>query len=362
MDVADFQAASPIELDIAALKRAVEMSPSPPAKKPNLSWKRRKDELLKLRSESEALQTRLMFLKLRKTHAMLLRAGVGLSDEQRHWKNAAESEKRKYQSSKDENTQLKDQLHRCFKACRDLHTVVSVAGVKQRDLVVANPFAARVLRAELRNGHLLQPSSAVLINLETRLNARHSELEYLFHHARESILGPDGDQVTVLREGVDGTSPAVEFRRNQSMPFDATQAFRAIWKVMHMGVIPEDQTVSVIQRTKDTLVSQGHDMRELPDGGSVNVRVTAWTHMTHDSGWALVHPNVLRPGTCQFQLSLRLRTHAAPSEQNGPTLLTPVVSNVVIPSFREMLRARHQLVENALLDASMGGSVQVEQR
>lgn len=159
-----------------------------------------------------------------------------------------------------------------------------------------------------------------------------------------------------------------------------------------MGVIPEDQTVSVIQRTKDTLVSQGHDMRELPDGGSVNVRVTvvvrrvvipggfvaliesttkwkarpanakAWTHMTHDSGWALVHPNVLRPGTCQFQLSLRLRTHAAPSEQNGPTLLTPVVSNVVIPSFREMLRARHQLVENALLDASMGGSVQVEQR
>ncbi|KAG6618861.1 50S ribosomal protein L1 [Phytophthora cinnamomi] len=392
MDVADFQAGSPIESSSATLKRATDMSSSPPAKKPNLSWKRRKEELLTLRSESEALQTRLMFLKLRRTHAKLLKAGVGLSDEQKRWRDAAESEKRKCRSAQEDNTQLKDQLHRCFKACHDLHMVVAVAGVKQRDLVVANPFVARLLRAELRNGHLLQPSSAVLINLDNRLNARYSELEYLFHHARESILGPDVDQVNVHREGVDGTLAAVEFKRNQFMPFDADKAFRAIWKVMLLGVMPEDENASVFKHSDDTIVSQGCDMRALQGGGTVEVRVTfmvkrvvipggfvaliestsewracpaqakAWTHTTQDSGWALVHPNAPQPGTCQLQLAIRLRTHepAAAGEKNAPTLLTRVVGDVVIPSFRDILRSRQQLVENVLLDAAGRAEVEVE--
>ncbi|KAE9282373.1 hypothetical protein PF001_g23340 [Phytophthora fragariae] len=386
MDVADFQAASPIESSPASLKRGATVSSSPPTKKPNLSWKRRKEELLKLRSDSEALQTQLLFLKLRRTHAMMLRAGVGLSEEQKRWKDAAESEKLKCQSAQDENTELKDQLQRCFKACRDLQSVVAVAGAKQRDLVEANRFGAQVLRAELRDGHLLQPRSAVLIALENRLNVRHSELEYLFHQARDSILGPDVDQVNVHREGADGALAAVEFKRNQLIPFDAKTAFRAIWKVMRLGAMPDDQNASVYQRSNDTLVSQGCDMRALPGGGTVVVRVTsmfkrvvipgglvvlielttewrvrparatAWTHKTQDSGWALVHPNAPRPGTSKLQLSVRLRTHepaAAPSEQKAPTLLTPVVSDVVIPSFGEILRVRLQLVENALLDLAL---------
>lgn len=380
MDVADFQTGSPI---IATLKRTASISIAsvPPAKKPNLSWKRRKEELLRLRAETQALETRAMFLKLRRPQATMLKAGVGLSEEQKRWRDAAVSEKQKCQSAQDENTQLKDKLESCYKACNDLQTVLAVAGIKQHNLVVANTYSAKALQAEMRSEHILQLSPTVLTSLENRVNESLSELEYLFNEARESVFGPDIDQVNVRREGVAGTSAMMEFKRNRIMPFDAAKTSSVIWGVMHLGVIPDEHCVRVSKRPDDILASQGCEMQPLEGGDTVDLRVScvmkrvvvpggfvvlfesttewrarpvqakAWTHVTRDSGWALIYPDGPRPGTCRIQLAVRVRTDTA-DEQNGPTLLTPTVSNVVIPSFREGLNSRHQLVENALLDSS----------
>ncbi|ETM41419.1 hypothetical protein L914_12800 [Phytophthora nicotianae] len=370
------EADSPILSSISTAKQPPAMT----AKKPNLSWKRRKDELHRLRAEAQALETRVIFLKLQKTQDTLWKAGVGLSEEQKLLREAAANEKQQCQSAREENTQLKGRLERCYKACHDLQTVLSVAGIKQHNLIVANTFAAKALQAEQRSQRLLQLSSDVLTSLANRVNDRLTELDYIIENIRASMFGPDVDQVNVHREGDEGTSASVEFKRNRMMPFDADNTSRVIWDVMHLGVIPDEHCARVIKQSHDTLLSQGCETQALAGGGTVDLVVSclmkrvlvpggfimliesttewqarpaqakAWTHVTRDSGWALVHPNEERPGTCQVQLAVRLRTED--TEQNGLTLLTPVVCDVVIPSFGEVLSSRHQLVENALLDST----------
>ncbi|KAL3670800.1 hypothetical protein V7S43_003986 [Phytophthora oleae] len=377
MDVADFASGSPQLSSSSILKRPASMTLLPTAKKNNLSWKRRKEELHRLRAETQALETRVMFLKLQKTQDTLMKAGVGLSEEQKQLREDAVSERQKCQSAKEENTQLKDRLERCYKACHDLQTVLSVAGIKQYNLIVANNFAVKALQAQRNQS--VQLSSTVLSNLQNRVHERLVELDDFIYDIRASMTGPDIDEVNVHREGFEGTFASVEFKRNRLVPFDAETTSRVIWNVMHLGVVPDEDRAYVTKCSQDTLISQGCETQPLSCGGTVDLRVSslmkrmivsggfivliesttewqarpaqakAWTHVTRDSGWAVVQPNETRPDTCQIQLAVRLRTED--TEENGPTLLTPVVSDVVIPLFGEVLNARYQLVENALLDS-----------
>ncbi|POM81733.1 Hypothetical protein PHPALM_250 [Phytophthora palmivora] len=323
-----------------------------------------------------ALETRVTFLKLRRTQMTLMNAGVGLSEEQKRWRDAATREKQSCQASRDENKLLNDKLESCIRTCNDLRTVLSVVDIKQRNLIVANAFAAKTLRTEKR----LQLSSTALLSLENRINERHCELEYYFNHIQSTIPGRDVDQVTVHREGVEGTSATLEFKRKRLIPFNADITSREIWNTMHLGVFPADHSLQVSKCSDDTLASQGCETHPLECGGTVDLRVTclmkrvvipggcvmliesttewrarpvqakAWSHVTTDSGWALVRPNGPRPDTCQLQFAIRLRTED-PDEQNAVTLLTPTVSDVVVHFFSDLLNTRQQLVENALLDS-----------
>eukprot|EP00644_Phytophthora_capsici_P016941 jgi/Phyca11/125614/e_gw1.59.106.1 len=345
MDVVDFASESPLLSSSSSLKQPTSMTLQPSKKKPNLSWKRRKEELHRLRAEAQALETHVLFLKLRRTQDTLLKAGVGLSDDQKQLREDAMSEKQKCRSAQEENTQLKDRLERCYRACHDLQTVLSMAGIKQHNLIVANTFAAKALQAQQQNQSLLQLNSTILTN---RLHERLAELDYFIQDIRRSMAGPDIDEVNVHREGFEGTFASVEFKRNRLLPFDVEETSRVIWNVMRLGVVPGD-CAHVTKCSEDTLISQGRETQRLSCGGTVDLRAKAWTHVTRDSGWAVVQPAGARPGTCQVQLAVHLRTED--TEENGPTLLTPVVSDVVIPMFGEVLSARHQLVENALLDS-----------
>ncbi|KAG1712614.1 hypothetical protein DVH05_000356 [Phytophthora capsici] len=375
MDVVDFASESPLLSSSSSLKQPTSMTLQPSKKKPNLSWKRRKEELHRLRAEAQALETHVLFLKLRRTQDTLLKAGVGLSDDQKQLREDAMSEKQKCRSAQEENTQLKDRLERCYRACHDLQTVLSMAGIKQHNLIVANTFAAKALQAQQQNQSLLQLNSTILTN---RLHERLAELDYFIQDIRRSMAGPDIDEVNVHREGFEGTFASVEFKRNRLLPFDVEETSRVIWNVMRLGVVPGD-CAHVTKCSEDTLISQGRETQRLSCGGTVDLRVScvmkriiiaggfivliesttewqarpaqakAWTHVTRDSGWAVVQPAGARPGTCQVQVAVHLRTED--TEENGPTLLTPVVSDVVIPMFGEVLSARHQLVENALLDS-----------
>ncbi|GMF27177.1 unnamed protein product [Phytophthora lilii] len=384
MDVADFLSGSPLESSPARLKRHIAMPPLPPPKKPNLSWKRRKDELHRLRAETQALETRLTFLKLKRTRYIMMKAGVGLSAERKRWRDAVESEKRRCKAAREENKQLKDKLESCFKASHDLQTVVAVAGRQQHNMLMANTLAAASLQAKMRAEQLLQLRSDVLIGLENRMNKRLAKLECRFRDARACIGSPDIDQVNVHREGVEGSSAAVDFKRNRFIPFDAGRTSCVIWNIMLSGVIPDNQCIRVTKLSDDTLVSQGSHVVPLKSGGTLDLRVTcmmkrvvfrggfialiestsewqarpcqakAWTHVTKDSGWALVLPTGPQSATCQLQLAVRIQTDV--SDENTPSLLTPSVSDVVIPSFREILSSRHQLVENALFDSMRSAS------
>jgi hypothetical protein len=156
---------------------------------------------------------------------------------------------------------------------------------------------------------------------------------------------------------------------------------------MSLGVIPDDRHARVAKHHADMFLSQGSTSHSLGCGGSVELRAScltkrvvipgglvvlvesttewnvcpsrskAWHLNTRDSGWALVLPSGATPGACRVETSMRLQTSdpivkVGATQQNVSTLLTPSVSDVVIPSFREIFCSRYQMLENALLDST----------
>ncbi|KAL4165662.1 hypothetical protein KRP22_014372 [Phytophthora ramorum] len=381
MDTPDFE---PTALEYASHspphKQRAEMPPQLPAKKPNLSWRRRKDEIQRLRAETQALETHRMFLQMRRTHDAILHAG--LSEGQRRWKDAAEVEKRRCELARDENAQLKDKLQSCVRACNDLQTVLYVAGTHQSKALLANTLAGRALQTELSTGHHQLLNSDVINVLESRLNEKQAELDALCHAALVSAARTDTDDVHVRRKGVEGASAMVEFTRDRLLPFDIDHTSRVFWGVMNLGVMPDGRSVRVTRHADDIVASQGCESFQLECGGSVELRLCClmkrvvlpgggfvvliesttewiarpsrakwWTHVTQDSGSALVQPCGLKLGTCRFQIGMRLQTQD-PAASLQSTLLTPSVSDIVIPSVRKVISSQHQLLENALLDSA----------
>jgi hypothetical protein len=177
VDVSDLLGASQYKCSTKRSKREAEM---PPAKKPNVSWKRRKEELQRLR----ALETRMMFLQLRSIHKAALGADAGTSEGQRRWKKKAHTEKQRCQAARDENVYLKDKLQRCVRASNNLQTVIYTAATRQRKDLVAKTLAARALRAELKSSQ--RWNAGVTSLLESRMAERLQQLAHLVDQARVS--------------------------------------------------------------------------------------------------------------------------------------------------------------------------------
>ncbi|KAJ8561649.1 hypothetical protein ON010_g8032 [Phytophthora cinnamomi] len=383
MDVSDFHAET-LKCENPSLESASSTKPRP--KRPRESWKRRKEDLQKLRAEVQTLQTYKVFLESQL--GVKKKEDDIASENQQRWQHAAEQEKQWCQRSNDYNARLKKKLERCVRACAGIRAVLEATSANQRILL-----SFRMLQAESRLEccHKKTLTSQVFQVLESRVDRRYEELGLICHDAGTRIVTSDVDQVVVRRGGMKQKATALEFNRTHLLPFPIDVACDTVWNVVKLGVISNERCARVHIRSEDILVSQGCFTQPLEDGGSVKMRSQCfmkrvvvpegciffveaitewmarpfrseqWSHVTRDYGWAAVLPVATMPGVCQLQSVMRLQSSECmkndPRDQLASSLLfSPELSDVMIPTFRSILNSRFQLVDNALLDASRAGA------
>ncbi|KAG2925849.1 hypothetical protein PC129_g7030 [Phytophthora cactorum] len=365
-------------------KRATERS-TKPYKNPNPVWKRRKEELQSLRLETQALETKVAFLRLRETHAKLFDEYMGTTKGQERWKTAAKSEREKYEQSQTKNAQLKLTLKRCQKTCDSLQAALKMTDIKDLELMIN----AKSLYNEMKIGDQLRLLSAALFStLECRVQARLQELDTLLRDNRAVMAEGDTDQVQVYQQDCLNSTSVVEFTRTRLMPFSAEETSTIAWDIMKLGGFPNEQ-LTFGHSEEDEMVSEAWSSHSLKCGGSATLRshclkkrvaipggfavlveaisewlaypisAAPWRYVTRDAGLAVVYTLETSRSSdmCRVQSLLRLTT--ADSNEAGSchqhiaqTQLTSAVSEVVIPSFQEMMQSKHQLLENTVLDSS----------
>ncbi|KAL3670801.1 hypothetical protein V7S43_003987 [Phytophthora oleae] len=376
IDVADVQC----EATNRSTKRQKRRAEQSPASKPSPSWKRRKEELERLRVESHALGMHLAFLGLARTHNAMMNAAFGVSQVQLKWAIAAKTEKQQCQEARKENNRLKEKLRQCTQVCASL-----------RELLTQNSSFAGLLRA---NYQFPVPSIFELEMLESKVDARLDKLELIIKETLVQTPKTDTDQVQVHRTSETDATEVLELKGARLIPFDANKTSETMWSVMKLGVASDANCIRISKSSKTTRASEGCLTETLECGGSVKIRTRCvmkrvpipdgflmlveaitewlarpncsneWRHVTQDSGWAVVYPvHVVSDGStprvCQVKTSLCLQTSdiadiVPKSYSSTPSLLSRAVSGVVVPSFRKILSSRSQLMDNRLLDSSLG--------
>ncbi|KAG7393810.1 hypothetical protein PHYBOEH_005993 [Phytophthora boehmeriae] len=358
-------------------------------KKTIASWKRRKDELQRLRLEAQAMQTHVTFLTLKRTYEQVLDSNNKSEDLER-LKNTAKSERKQCEKAKADNQQLKEKLRNCVQTRNLLQTALAAAEAQRKELLASNAATTRSLQDEMRMNYKLDLEKSFVFNmLEQSADARLNELGGFLYESYTSTADPDTDLVQVHRVGDEDVDAMVEFKRSRLVPFSVDKTSTAAWDLKQLGVVGNDRFGRVVRRSNDLVASEGQFTYMLNGGGNVEIRAhclmkrvhvpsgvavlvestsewlahlsssSSWRHVTRDSGWTLVSP--FDPSNaslelCRVQTAIRLRTSdcmetATPRYPIARSLLSRSVSDVVISSFRQVMSSRHQLLDNLLLDS-----------
>ncbi|KAK1935564.1 hypothetical protein P3T76_010259 [Phytophthora citrophthora] len=372
IDVADMQFES-IKRSTKSKKRCAETSPVSNSRP---SWKRRKEQLERLRVEAKTLGMHVAFLSLARTHNAMMNAAFGVSQDQLKWAIALKTEKRQCQEAKEENERLKAKLQHCTQVCASLRVLLT-----QNSSNIGLPRAIYELPALNIFG---------LDMLESKVDERLGKLEAIIRETLVHTPETDTDRVQVHRMNNTEDAGMLELKRTRLIPFDAKETSETMWSIMKLGVASDENSIRITKSSKSTRASEGCLTESLECGGSVKIRtrcvmrrvpipdgflvlieavtewlarpkhLNEWRHVTRDSGWAAVYPVHVAsdgptPRVCQIKTSLCLQTNDCADIEPGitPSLLSRAVSDVVVPSFRKILSSRNQLLDNRLLDSSL---------
>ncbi|KAF4315766.1 hypothetical protein G195_010714 [Phytophthora kernoviae 00238/432] len=242
------------------------------AKKSNPSWKRRRDELRRLRIEAQTMQNHVTFLTLKKTYEQLFDSS-NQSEGLGRWKDPAMNEKLQCEKAKAENEQLKEKLQNCVQTCNLLQTALTAAETQHKELLTANTATTQALQFEMQTNHNLDLENSIIFNnLEHSADARLNELDALLYEAYISTFDPDADLVQIHRAGSEETDAMVEFKRSRLMPFTVDKTSSAAWDLMQLGVTNNNCAGRVIRRADDLVASKERFTYMLKGGGNVEIR------------------------------------------------------------------------------------------
>ncbi|KAG1712616.1 hypothetical protein DVH05_000358 [Phytophthora capsici] len=336
----------------------------------NPTWKRRKEELQQLRKEAFKLESYIQALQIKKLHEKLLDEYFDHSPGLQKWKEVALSERKKRQIADDENEKLKRKLAKCEKNYQALQSTLAQANVDHK----FSQSPPRSLRLKL------DFNPAKFTALKARMDARGQEVLTL-------SVGHYSNQIRILREGPDDSNATIEFKHTQILPFSADTTSTIAWDViLKLGAFPSNDSARVCGLLDDVLASEAHFTHPLKRGGNVEVRacclmkpitipggfmvmaegftewiasptnMAKWTHVTQDSGWAIVYPGTegMSSDMCQTQAMVQMRSADADHEQiTTLPLINDKVSDAVVSFTQRIMKERHQLLDNALLDSTL---------
>ncbi|EGZ08939.1 hypothetical protein PHYSODRAFT_339346 [Phytophthora sojae] len=323
----------------------------------NPTWLKRKHELQALQEHAAAMETRVLYLQMKRASSMDESAA----------RTGALVEKKRRQDVQQENERLREHLKVSVAQAKAL--LAATEDSRQRQLVYPSVSATQEHRLQLTS------DSDVFQLLQTRVDARFYELEESFARMEQPMTSIDTDVVETSVLG------SVELARLQLLPFPNADMFSAFWTIIERGSFPDGEDSVLTRLSNDVYGVKSRVTVQLASGGTIdlcsssvlkrfatskgvvvmtesNSNWTAdhpntgkWSHSTHEGGCFAMRDYPVEcgasSGICQARSVLRLR----PVLPDCDPLEAPQrVNEVVIPSFRELVNSRHQFVENALFD------------
>ncbi|KAG7377428.1 hypothetical protein PHYPSEUDO_011654 [Phytophthora pseudosyringae] len=366
---------------------------TPKTNAPITRWQRRKQELETLKEQASALSNCVAFLQTRGVQGPMLQGPVSLPPELEQlvemqsggWQAAAISEIRRCQASQEENQELKRRLHACVQVSGRLQTALHAAAALRREQLSRSTIAARALQVEMmtKQPYRAMDNALIFDMLEANVNARASEIQTITKEMLQPVLTANTEQVSIRRK--DETHAAVEFKTVRVLPFDADAVSNVCWRVAEFSW--KIQGARVVRRSADVVSSDWCFPVQLEKGETVEIRVRSvakrfkvregfvviaesttewpahlaasgvWSRVTRESGWGLVHSyprdsSSSPVSVSRFVMYMTSEPSGLDSDTSRKLLASPAVSDVVIPSFRTLIRNRQQCVDNRLMDAA----------
>jgi len=360
---------------------------------PTSRWQRRKQELETLRQQVAALDNYATQLKTYRVPGQLTRAPVDLPPELEElvqvqtggWQAAAVREVHRCEASQQENRELKTRLQACVQVSGALQTTLNAAAALRREQLTRNSIASRALQVELMLEQQYRATDNALMfeMLEACVNARVGEIQSVVEKMSEPVTSANTETVCICRK--DEHHAAVEFKTTRVLPFPVDAVSSVCWHVAELGW--SKHWARVVRRSKDVVSSDWCFPVELESGETVDIRVRCvakrfevakgfvvlaesttewpahlaasgvWARVTRESGVGMAHPypdstKGAAASVSRFMMHLTSQPSGLDSETSRKLLGSPAVSDVVIPSFRKLIRNRQQCVDNRLMDAA----------
>ncbi|KAG7378920.1 hypothetical protein PHYPSEUDO_009317 [Phytophthora pseudosyringae] len=354
------------KLDVSKAFSTAPRSPSPKQKLP--SWLKRKQELETLRQQTQAMETRVVYLEMKQSSP-----GGGLNAFELHkLKSSALVEKQKCQEAQNENERLRAKLRLLAGQYEAFQVAVAAAAA----------FQQKELRGALRVERQVQGCGAQEFDMmERRVDARFHELDHAFTIMQQPMTSMDTDMIQTRNDDIG----AVEFTRLELLPFARKAISATIWSFAEAGKFPDGENTIVSRRSEDSLAVSTRVTVQIECGGMVSIDTRTvmkrfvtpqgyavmtescsdwhvespasgvWSHMTREGGCFVMRDYAddggASPGICQTRSFLCLYPgENTENAQRHSRAESSSIRKVVVPSFRQLTIARHQFAENALFD------------
>jgi len=378
------QAETPLDLHVKnqPKKRSLEAPTEPQTiayKSPPLAikkqrtptWLRRKAELLTLRQETEALETRVVYLERKKAAS---KGGL----------EAEKVKKQRLQAAQSENDRLKTRLQLYSKQAEALQAVLTLADSQRIETLQTTWAFMRGIPIEMGAGRQLRGGSAGLFDmLEQRVDGRFCELQDALRVMQQPMLTTD---TNLVETHCNNGERAVEFTRLELMPFEEQAISSTLWSFVEAGRFPDGEDTTVIRRSSDVLTMSSRVAVQMNRGQTITIDThcvmkrlvvprgvafmteacsswtatqsagSTWSHTTRERGCFVMRSYALgdgvSPDICQARFEVCLNPgEVAEEARSDPVAKACTINEVVIPSFRQLVNARHQFMQNALFDA-----------
>ncbi|KAG1691785.1 hypothetical protein DVH05_026160 [Phytophthora capsici] len=352
-----------------AKKRKIDVVPPPSAKKKLPSWLKRKQELESLRQQTQAMETRVLYLEMKNSCAV-----GGLNAFERFkLESFAKEEKQKCITAQNENKRLKATLLLYVKRYEAWQEMAR----RQEELL---KILSGALRVETGAARQLQICGAHVFDMmEGKLDARFYELEHAYALMKQPMAFTDSDMIQTRDE----ERGAVEFTRLELFPFEEKAISSIMWSFVVSGKFPDGEHSIVSRRSDDSLAVTTRVSVQISCGGVVTIDTCAvlkrfvtsegyavmtessslwnvdspvsgkWTHKTREGGCFAMRDYAanVTPGICQARSFICLYPGENEEKaQNDSRAASNSIRQVVVPSFRQLTLSRHQFMENALFD------------
>ncbi|TYZ58213.1 hypothetical protein PybrP1_006441 [[Pythium] brassicae (nom. inval.)] len=327
-----------------------------------------KEELLQLREQALAMEAQLQNLQSARAtaHAPKLKAS---SVETQLWERCAVVERRAKHAVEGENARLRDI------ASKELKVSFEIEKLLVKCYASAAAFVPFGKNAELA---LEARDLALYEMLEGNADARFRAIASAkFEFAAPVMAHASSHESRIVLTGNQETG--VEFTRSQLFPFDSESVNEVSWNtivkddhnmftakhVRHLGdMIAIHARITVRREGEDDIHLDAHNViKRFRQKKRVTITwegMSQWTIAgskalilpTRETGWGVLEPvagaaQVTQSQFCSAFVSTKAQGVAmAPSEAN-------LLRDLIIPSIEQLMVSRHQLMENALLDASL---------